>query len=63
MNKNKRNTLLLELYYTNSIRTSGEVKRRFILDVRIICKLVLFICTKLQYFAKQIVFFFFITNI
>lgn len=39
-------------YYTNSIRTSGEVAEKFVRDVKVICKLILFIDANVQYLFK-----------
>lgn len=50
MNKKQKQNTLWVLYY--SIRTSGEAVDLFVREKEVICKLVLFICAKIQLFCK-----------
>ena len=50
-------------YYSDSIRTSGEVVGLFVRDKEVICKLVLFIGVKVHIFLKHNTIFVFCNKI
>jgi hypothetical protein len=50
-------------YYRDSVRTSGEVRSEFVREKEVVCKLVLFIGAKVQFFLKNYSYFVFSNKI